>query len=180
MTVAGVLIRRCTSRFKAHRSPMRNDRGDTLIEILLTIVVLGLTAVALLIAFSTAISSSAEHRDLAVGDSVLRSVAESLVSQFPPSGTALQTCGSEASMVANYNSPGLTLPSVPSTTSPYALTYSARVSSVAFWNGSTFPSPPSAGACKLGYPQQLTVQVMRSGIVVGHIDIVVSGNVQLP
>jgi type II secretory pathway pseudopilin PulG len=38
----------------------RSEAGDTLIEVLLAIVVLGLTSVALLTAFGTIISSSAE------------------------------------------------------------------------------------------------------------------------
>ncbi len=59
----------------------RSEAGDTLIEVLLAVVMLGLTSVALLTAFGTIISSSAEYRGLATMDTVLRSASQQAVSQ---------------------------------------------------------------------------------------------------
>src|ERR1017187_4934660 len=41
--------------------PRRSEAGDTLVEVLLAIVILGLASVAILLAFATSISGSAEH-----------------------------------------------------------------------------------------------------------------------
>jgi hypothetical protein len=54
----------------------RSEAGDTLLEVLIALVVISLTAVAILGAFTTAIASSSEHRDLATLDSVLKSYVE--------------------------------------------------------------------------------------------------------
>jgi type II secretory pathway pseudopilin PulG len=55
---------------------VRSDAGDTLVEILVTLAVIGITVVAILSAFATSISATAEHRDIAAGDTVLRTFAE--------------------------------------------------------------------------------------------------------
>ena len=51
--------------------PGRSEVGDTLIEVLLALVVLGLASVALLIAFGTTISASSDHRGLATSETAL-------------------------------------------------------------------------------------------------------------
>jgi len=58
------------------------ESGDTLIEILIAITVLGLVGIALLGGFGTAISASAEYRNLAAVDSVLKNFAESATNQI--------------------------------------------------------------------------------------------------
>jgi Tfp pilus assembly protein PilV len=58
------------------REPVPSEDGDTLIEVLLAVVILGLSVVALLGALVTSITSSSEHRSLASDDTVLRSFAE--------------------------------------------------------------------------------------------------------
>ena len=57
------------------------DCGDTLLEILITLVVVSLTVVAALFAFSESIGGSATHRTLVTDDVVLRTVAESVYAQ---------------------------------------------------------------------------------------------------
>ncbi len=54
----------------------RSEAGDTLVEVLLAIVILGISSVAILLAFATTISGSAEHRTLTTADTVLRTAAE--------------------------------------------------------------------------------------------------------
>ncbi len=51
----------------------RTEAGDTLIEVLLALIVLSLASVALITAFETNISASAEHRNLANFDTALAS-----------------------------------------------------------------------------------------------------------
>jgi hypothetical protein len=59
-----------------------NDAGDTLIEVLIALVVISLTAAALLGAFTTSISASADYKNLANLDSVLKSFVEQATYQL--------------------------------------------------------------------------------------------------
>ena len=59
----------------------RDDRGDTLVEVLITILVVSITSVALLMGFSTSISGSAAHRTLVANDVVLRTVSQGVYAQ---------------------------------------------------------------------------------------------------
>ena len=59
-----------------------SERGDTLVEILVAILILSVAGVALLAAFSTNIAGSAAHRKLANSDLVLRGIAEAAYSQI--------------------------------------------------------------------------------------------------
>jgi type II secretory pathway pseudopilin PulG len=54
----------------------RNEAGETLVEIVLTIVIIGLAVTALLAGLSTAASASKAQRDLVTVDTVMRSYAE--------------------------------------------------------------------------------------------------------
>ena len=59
----------------------RSDAGDTLVEVLLAIVILGMASVAILMAFATSISGTAQHRSIATMDTVLRTAAEEAISR---------------------------------------------------------------------------------------------------
>jgi type II secretory pathway pseudopilin PulG len=54
----------------------RDESGETLIEVVLTIVLIGLAVGALLAGLGTAAAASKQHRDLATSDTVMRSYAE--------------------------------------------------------------------------------------------------------
>ena len=58
----------------------RTQRGDSLIEIIFAIVVIGLVVSAITAAISTSENGSVAHRQLVTGDSVLRNYAESVKS----------------------------------------------------------------------------------------------------
>ena len=58
------------------------EAGDTLVEVLVTILVLSVAGLALLAGFSTTIAGSAQHRSLAANDLVLRAAAESAFSMI--------------------------------------------------------------------------------------------------
>src|SRR5665213_4371545 len=69
--------RRCV-RGREHRS----EAGDTLLEVLIALVVLGMASVALLVSFATSISASSTYRDVATLDSVLRTASEEVITQI--------------------------------------------------------------------------------------------------
>jgi len=68
-----------------------DERGETLIEVLATIIILGTAIAALLAGLGTVVLSSARHRDQATGNALLRSYAEA-VKQTTRSGYVLNQC----------------------------------------------------------------------------------------
>jgi len=72
--VAAGLVAAGTDRNRTSRR--YNDRGDTLIEILMAIVLIGAIFSAFVIALQTNSTASAEHRNLVTADALLRSSAE--------------------------------------------------------------------------------------------------------
>jgi hypothetical protein len=125
----------------------RDERGDTLVELLMTLVVLGLAGVALVAAFGTSILASGEHRQLANVDAVMRSYAESATAQLQQQPNPLyQSCAD-----STYYNSHLNLPPISS--------YAETITSVKYWNGAVFSSTcvPTSTA-----PQLLTMEVSHS------------------
>ena len=60
----------------------RSERGDTLIEVLLALLILSFATVALLLAFSTTISASSTHRNVAAANVALESIEQQAQSQI--------------------------------------------------------------------------------------------------
>jgi hypothetical protein len=119
-----------------------SERGDTLLEVLIAITILGITGIALLAGFATAITSSGEHRNLASLDSSTRIAANE----------AIATVQQQAGNASNnpFVCPSPFTPSFPST-----LTDSFTVSAtVAYWDGTQFSS-----GCVPYAPQQYTLTV---------------------
>ena len=79
-----------------------NEAGDTLLEIVIALVVIGLVVGAFLATFSTQGSGSTAHRSLATADGILRSYAEATKSAVR---TQCTTAG--ASYTVNYSPPPL-------------------------------------------------------------------------
>jgi prepilin-type N-terminal cleavage/methylation domain-containing protein len=135
-----------------------SERGDTLIEVLVALTVLGIAAVALIGAFSTSVTASARHRGLSTLDTVLKSYAESAVYaiQQQPSNPLFASCQT----AANYEKEiPYTLPTGYTTGG-----YSVSVSSVQYWSvGNQSAQPPVqpgfGGTCASGSttPQLITV-----------------------
>ncbi len=124
----------------------KSESGDTMVEVLLAILILGLTSVALLLAFGTAITGSAEHRTQTTADTVLRTATEEATTQIQQAATTLSGFCNAAGAV------NLTLPSG----------YSWSISSVQYWNGSSFVSGVSN--CTSGSSQRITVTVTSNGV----------------
>ena len=67
----------------------REERGDTLLEVLFTVLVIAIAGVALLFGFAGSITGSSSHRNLVSGDVALRTVAESVYSQMQQQSSPL-------------------------------------------------------------------------------------------
>src|ERR1700722_6876398 len=88
------------ARLSLRKRVERSERGDTMIEVLLALIVLGLTSVALIVAFSTTLSASAQHRALTSGDIAVNNYSQQVIAGIeanqdlftcpPPARTATQ------------------------------------------------------------------------------------------
>jgi type II secretory pathway pseudopilin PulG len=158
------MIKRSQKSFDQNRvTPLCNDRprrseaGDTLIEVLLAVVILGITSVALLLCFATSISGSAEHRSQVTFDTVLRTASEEALSQFQQqTSSEFDTC-TNPTYTVNFSLP---------------TGYSAVISNVQYWNGSSFDS-----TCATNVPQLITITVTSPTGVTYSISSVVDGPV---
>jgi Tfp pilus assembly protein PilV len=104
----------------------RDSSGETLVELLIAMTILGMTVVALVSGIGTSILVSDTHRKEAVAAAVVRSYAESI----------------EASVSADPSSYDGRCPAVTTYGSTFAAPagYTASVTAVTYWNGSGFDS----------------------------------------
>jgi type II secretory pathway pseudopilin PulG len=126
------------------------ERGDTLIEILMTLIVLSIAVVALTIAFATGISASVDHKNLAANDVVLRQVEEQafyLVQQ--KSSPLYASCAS----VAGGQYASLT---VSSTYNRLPSGYSVSMNPILYWDTTTSPAQFD-GTCAADSPQLISL-----------------------
>jgi type II secretory pathway pseudopilin PulG len=94
----GFLTRRGSDR-------RRPESGDTLIEVLVAVVIIGLTAVALMGTLTTTITSTAEYRSLATVDTVLKNFAEAIkdeVQLAPAASSIYSVCATTYRVVSEY------------------------------------------------------------------------------
>jgi trimeric autotransporter adhesin len=139
----------------------RSEAGDTLIEVLIAILVLGAASVTLLIAFGTSLSGSTQHRAMATVDTVLRTAAEQATTQLQQqSSTLWQNC-SGAGPSGTTGAISFSLPTGGNG-------YTAAVTSVQYWSStsstfgsaSTWNSSTSAySPCVPNAPQLLQITV---------------------
>ena len=149
----------------------RSEAGDTLVEILIALTVIGIAATAILLAFATTISGSGAHRNEVNLDTMLRTASAEVTAalQQQPATTFSSCAGAYT-----YRSPG----SIPLPNS----SYSAYVSSVAYQSANpastanntynfsanqppstTCPSSASNPNEYANSPQMLTISVAYSG-----------------
>jgi len=105
----------------------RTEAGDTLLEVLLALLVLGIAALAILLAFTTSIIGSTEYRDLSTVDTVLRSAAESATSQIQQQPASAWAACTDTSGVVFDSTTGYTPPA----------NYDVEITSVTYWNPAT-------------------------------------------
>ena len=138
---------------------VRSEAGDTLIEVLISIAILGITIAALLGALVTTITSASEHRSLASLDTVLRSYAEQLKYDVQLQGT-----NSWFTQCATVSSPTTSPPqyeghTITPANQPPSAHYSVVVLGIKYWNDSTnnFDATCSAPGDQSGF-QLVTLQ----------------------
>ena len=121
---------------------MRGERGETLIEILVALTIIGIAMVAIVGAMSTGIIVSDRHRKQAVAGAAVMGYAEAVKQ-------AAKTSGYQPSCTPTYGS-AFAVPSG----------YAKSIVSVVFWTGAAFQASCSAGS-DIGV-QRLTLQVRSS------------------
>ena len=126
-----------------------SERGDTLMEVLIALTILGIAGVALLAGFATAITSSGEHRSLASLDSSTRLAANTAIAD-------LQTQAQNAA-TNPFDCNNSFTPTFPTLTGAFTVT-----ATPSYWNGTTFQTSP----CVSYAPQQYRLVV--SSTTAGH------------
>jgi hypothetical protein len=142
----------------------RSENGDTLVEVLLALVVLGLASVALIIAFATSLSASAEHRSLATVNTVLATVSQEAIASIQEQPALFTTCySSPAAAVAAYQ---VAVPQSVLSTAPYdgssTPSFTAAVTSVEYWSASTSLFSITNPQCVANVSQEITVTITQA------------------
>jgi type II secretory pathway pseudopilin PulG len=102
----------------------RSEAGETLVELLITMMVIGTGVVAILGALTMAVQTSSMHRDEVEAQELLRSWAESLTTVQDGAGTHRYTaCAGPGAIPLPADVPG---------------GWSASVVSVAYWSGTSW------------------------------------------
>lgn len=141
---------------RPHR-PRRSEAGDTMVEVLLALIVLGLASVALITAFSTSISASSLHRKLASADIVLNSSSQQAIAGIGSHLTLFTSCVTPTTTPTTIASflqhAGITIAPT------YSGQFTATITNVLWWNASAsvFDS-----TCRTGVPEEITVTVTDS------------------
>ncbi len=123
----------------------RDERGDTLVEVLVAIVILGIGAVALLAGFASAINGSSVHKNLTDSSNIVKSVANEITA-------ALQSTPS------SFTCPASGLPNVTVPTG-----YAISSSSVTYWVEDTTTQQWSwSSTCASGAPQLVSITLKNT------------------
>jgi type II secretory pathway pseudopilin PulG len=108
----------------ARRPELRDERGDTLIELLITVVIMGLAVVAILGAIANSVALSAAHRKQAVAGAYIRAYAEAVESAVAGSPSKYSACAGTSTYASVY--------------SPPDAHYQASVTKVRYWKADGF------------------------------------------
>lgn len=162
---------RVTRRGELRVVRFRRSDGDTLIELLVTITIIGLTVTALLGTFVVVTRSSVEHRYLGALDMVMKDFTEAAANQIeltqpPAQQPAFQPCAT-FSGPATSTTPTQYLPDPRSTALPVTINYTppsgytVNPISVQYLVGNTTFGTFAPNTCPLNQdlPQLVTVQV---------------------
>ena len=149
----------------------------------MTLLIMSITVVSLLVAFSTAFSTAAVHRNLAVSDTVLRSVSEQVYSQFQQT-TSSVFAGCPTASDSYYNGVLATALTPPS---PYSTSYHSSIGNVLYWSGANFSLTSSTCIAGTTNPEQMTLTVLGPNgetesttfVVTGSGQIIVAPSIQL-
>jgi type II secretory pathway pseudopilin PulG len=135
-----------------------DERGDTLIEILMTLIVLSIAVVALIVTFATGISASVDHKNLAANDVVLRQVEEQAfyTLQQKPTTPLYKSCASVA--VGQYATLDTSNPLSNGGNIYYAVPSgdSVTLNPIQYWDTTVSPATFD-GNCALDSPQLISL-----------------------
>ena len=120
-----------------------SDHGETLIELVVAVAILGIAGVAILGGLMMSVRASVLHRNDATGGAYVRSFAEAIQTNVDVNG--YKSCANAAS---GYT--GVAVPDLPTG-------YVSSVTAVQSWNGSVW------GACTADGIQRLDLKVTTTG-----------------
>ena len=156
----------------------RSEEGDTLIEVLVSLIVLGMATVSLMVAFGTVISASAEHRNLANQNLALESAAQQVISLIENQPAIFQ-CTVTVPNYPDYVS-GITESEGNFTTpvSNVSINYSPT-NPVEYWSNTTDTFVPGSSLsdltkCNKGAPQLITLELIGTGVTQQSLSFVVA------
>jgi prepilin-type N-terminal cleavage/methylation domain-containing protein len=129
------------------RPSLSEDKGDTLIEVLVSVVIMGIAAVAIFGGLLTSVSLSSYHRHQSSAGTSVRNFGESVVKYA--AGTGYTACAT----TATYS------PASVGYTAPSGLAASAV--SVQYWIGSAWTSTGCTSSTDTGV-QKVSIQVTTS------------------
>jgi Tfp pilus assembly protein PilV len=131
------------------RPPARTERGETLVELMVTMVIMATAVVALVGGIAASIRFSDFHRKQATAGVYVRAFAESLASSVSASPTGYTACATPSTYQSVY-------------TVPNPAGYQATITAVTYWDGtSSFVATCPAGG---------DVGVQRVSLQVASID----------
>jgi type II secretory pathway pseudopilin PulG len=138
---------------RCERCQSNSEMGDTLIEVLVALVIIGIAGVALLGSFATTIGGSAEHRYLATLDATLKSFVEQATYQIQLGPSPIFSSCATITNLGSSPEYGITaLGSAP----PSGYSISA---SIKYWIGSWTSSANSCNSLYPYAPQLITAVV---------------------
>lgn len=133
------------------------ERGDTYIELLMAMVIIAFAAVAILGALTTSLAESAQHRSLAVDETLVKSYLETAKNVIE-----LQSSPKFAPCAPNTTYDPMVMSAFGSSNVPQG--YSIKITQVQYWNGSGFG--PMSGCQPTNFPnagiQQITATASNS------------------
>jgi prepilin-type N-terminal cleavage/methylation domain-containing protein len=133
-----------------------NDRGETLIELLVTVIIVGIAVVALVGGVAVSIRMSDIHRKQAAAGAYVRAYAEAIENAVAKSPTEYKPCV-----------PGGPAPTYPS----FAVDppYTAEITAVKYWDGSVF-----SGTCTSDTGvQKVSLRVTAGTTVAETLDVII-------